>query len=159
MERDTRLLLVFLRQNLILRHAYGSLKPALNVCGSTYREQTKFGRSTGHYDWLRSMEGRVQGVRHWPFDDTELAPIIQQLLNSCRALSYAKIEDGKYFEITFTSPVNINHDTSQDQDLSYNGIYRSDAGEFLLYFDTSALTPDEWNELSRTATEYVEEKA
>jgi predicted ATP-grasp superfamily ATP-dependent carboligase len=74
-------------------------------------------------------------------------------------LSYAKIEDGKYLEITFTSPVNINHDTSQDQDLSYNGIYRSDAGEFLLYFDTSALTPDEWNELSRTATEYVEEKA
>jgi hypothetical protein len=158
MEHDTQLLLLFLRESLVLRHAYGPLKPALNAFGSTYREQTKYGGSTGHYDWLRSMGGDVQGVRHWPFNDRELAPVIEQLLKACRALSYARIEDGKHFELTFTSPVNFNQDASQDQDLSNNGIYRSDAGEFLLYFDASALSPDEWNELSRTATAFVEEE-
>lgn len=156
MERNTQLLLLFLRENLVLRYAHGPLKRLFTTFGNTYREQTKYGGSTGHYDWLRSASGDVQGVRHWPFDDKELAPVIEPLLNACRSLPYARVENGKHVKLFFTSSPRIDEDASQDQDLSNNGIYRSDAGEFLLYFDTSALSPNERNSLARIAKEFAE---
>ncbi len=154
-------LLIILGETLTLRRQSAGLSNSISLLGRNFAEATKRGGSTGHYDWLRSPDLQLQGLRYWPFsDDDDDRMITEKLFIACRLLPYSVVEPaGKFLTIHFVSEPLINESASNDQDLSDNGIYASSDGALLLYFDISGLQPEELAQVHRMAPEASADEA
>lgn len=97
-----------------------------------------FGNWTGFYDWLRTSEGFVIGVRYTPFE--------RLLLDSASilALPYVAVDSTEWrLEILFSKRRDWVEEMSDDQAFIHNAVFRSAKGEFALSFDLSNRTENE----------------
>ncbi|MBC8111929.1 MAG: hypothetical protein H7Y04_12785 [Verrucomicrobia bacterium] len=95
----------------------------------------------GFYDWLRTDEGKVVGVRLYPFSDSYFPYL--QFKDFERTIV---IEDGK-IEIYFFNEMYFSEDKSGDQSFSSSKILRS-TDSFLLAFDLYYLDEAEIEQLT-----------
>jgi len=85
----------------------------------------------GFYDWLRTDERKVVGVRLTIFDEE-----FDYLTSEIAHLNYVKrLSDSVGFEIYFTDKTQYNIDVSDDQDFMDNRIYRSADGTLAISFN------------------------
>lgn len=100
-----------------------------------------FGDWTGFYDWLRDFNGRIVGVRYWPFEETTF--LIDLLCNR----GYIVPGEKSYLEIYFTKNRKVDRRKSDDQDFGSNKIFSSEQGTWLMSFDTQGLSVSEMESL------------
>lgn len=94
----------------------------------------------GFYDWLRSAEGDVIGVRWFPYENDALkkcASYIKDLKN------ITINEDFLEISIQFFEPRSINESRSRDQDFLENNIYISKLGRCAISFSINNLSDKE----------------
>ena len=91
-----------------------------------------YGDWSGFYDWLRSSEGSVLGVRYWPD--------IWNLVNTLSRFQYVeRSRTGSYCEIFFSSRRDFDRKRSADQAFIYDKLFRSDSGVYAIAFELSEL--------------------
>lgn len=110
---------------------------------------TGFPGSTGHFDWLRSSACEIVGVRYWPFDDPVHTSAVHRLLNKCRLLKYSVVDPKNRFISIYLNlaAAAFIENSSNDQDLSENGIYENQKGDMAICFEVDpsvydSFTPD-----------------
>jgi len=128
-----RCLLVMLLPQLVL----AEIRPwplAGFVCeGKRYRD-AGFGEWTEFYDWLRDSDSNVLGVRFWLSSETEF------LSDYAEQPPYVQIDPSRYLEIYFSENREISQQRSSDQDFLYDGIFRSDDGQYAIGFGMGGLS-------------------
>ena len=96
------------------------------------------GGSIGHYDWLRSQEGKIGGVRFWSFEDECHATAIEAFFQEIKNFDYVGLSpDGKYIKFNFFRGFVFNENLSNDQDLGDNGIFRLPNEKYAMYFEVN----------------------
>lgn len=139
MAEKEQLLLLFPREKLSLGFSADSISSPFEIAGSIYENMKCF----GHYDWLRSRSSNIVGVRYWLLDEGDSSGVCDALLQLSKRHGYSSGSGSEYLEFRFIENVEIDEDRSEDQDLSTNGVFKSNNGEFMLYFDIGAMTDDE----------------
>ena len=91
----------------------------------------------GFFDWLRTNEETIVGIRLNFFDD----------LNYCNVLinkSFVKsVFENRSIELMFKGEY-FNYDLSGDQDFTNNYVYESEDGDYIFTFGLDHLTEDEF---------------
>jgi hypothetical protein len=92
---------------------------------------------SGFYDWLRSKDGTVLGVRYHTTEDTRF------LLNEASSLSYAVV--GQHEEVCIFFGENRVFDPAQsdDQDFAYDQVFVSTGEGSAICFSAENLTPNQ----------------
>ncbi len=130
-------LVLVLRPRLILELLPEDPGSALVVEGTPYLARHE-GDITGFYDWLRSRDGELLGIRCTSVKEEP------DVLRGARGRSYARIaSDESTLELFFSSARNFEPSLSADQAFGGNIIYASSAGEIALSFETYALNEAE----------------
>jgi hypothetical protein len=107
----------------------------IEVFGALYRD-TGYGDFTGFYDWLRSPEGVVIGLRWWPFGDLGF------VLETLRGREYASLDPAEeYVDIWFGSERVSIPEEPKEQDFVGNKVLVSDSGDYVLSFH-AGLAPE-----------------
>ena len=86
----------------------------------------------GHYDWLRTNNGLVIGVR-MSFLTNEFDDLLLQI----KKLRYVSLPGSDILEVFFTDGREYDPDISDDQDLLDNRLFRSSDGTYAITFDPS----------------------
>ena len=125
-------LLVMLQPQLVL----SKIRPwplAGFMCEGKHYRDAGFGEWTEFYDWLRDSDSNVLGVRFWLSSETEF------LADYAREMPYIQIDPSRYLEIYFSERRGVNQARSCDQDFLYDGIFRSDDGQYAIGFGMGGL--------------------
>lgn len=117
--------------------------------GETKYTDVGLGDWTGFYDWLRSSEGVLLGVRYWPADANDA------LFENAGSVAYASIGTAGYLEIYFSQEGPSDPRRSNDQEFQYDAVFRSAEGEWAIVFDTAALTPSDLAQLGESDARWV----
>ncbi len=93
-----------------------------------YRDKG-YGDWTGFYDWLKDSDGKILGVRYWPFREIHLP--IKKLFQ----LPYVVVaKDRSYIEIYFSNDHQVDAQCSDDQDFGANKVFLTDQSELAISF-------------------------
>lgn len=104
----------------------------------------------GFFDWLRSDENTIIGIRICFFDYQIINPILKQCAN-------AKISnDEKYIELLFAGK-EYDPTLSGDQDFTNNYIYKSNEDDYLFTFGLDHLTENELKSLLNYSETLIED--
>ncbi len=93
------------------------------------------------YDWLRTTEGDVIGVRWFPYEDTSLRDTRARYL---AALPNVSIDSDKLgLTIYFSASRSVDESKSGDQEFLENNVFFSSKGTFAISFAIDYLTDQE----------------
>src|SRR5258708_4999917 len=109
-----------------------------NICIDSieYRDLGR-GDWTGFYDFLRTRDGRIIGIRYAPLLDDA------SLLSHLRGKPYASVLPNATVELFFSTDRSFVPEFSSHQDFVDNMIFRSDSGAYALTFGPDALNPSQ----------------
>lgn len=142
-------LLVMLQPQLVL----AELRPwplAGFVCEGRRYQDAGFGEWTEFYDWLRDSDSNVLGVRYWLRSDTEF------LAAYAKERPYIQIDPLRHLEIYFSERRGVNQSRSCDQDFLYDGIFRSDDGQYAIGFGMGGLNEADLLSLQNAGARWAE---
>jgi hypothetical protein len=108
-------MVVVLGTELVLAKGLGWPMQEFTVEGKTYRD-AGFGNWTAFYDWLRSSDSSLLGVRYWLRDD------LRFLGNAVESRSYVEVEPGRQIEIYFSGRREVDQRLSCDQEFLYDAV-------------------------------------
>jgi hypothetical protein len=101
--------------------------------GKNYKD-VGLGEFTGFYDWLRSSDGRLLGVRYWPQEDNVA------LFEAMAQKSFAKVSEAGALDIRFVEQGVVDDASSCDQEFQYDAVFHAPDGGWAIVFDTIALS-------------------
>lgn len=113
----------------------------LTVDGQIYRPVGP--EWSGFYDWLRSKDGEVIGVRYHVTEDTRF------LLKEASALNYAMIGQHEDVCIFFGDNRAFDPARSDDQDIAYDQVFVSNGEGSAICFSAENLTPTQIADLTK----------
>ena len=142
-------LLVMLQPQLVLAKIRPWPLAGFTCKGRRYRD-AGFGEWTEFYDWLRNSDATVLGVRYWLSTETAF------LADYAKDLPYIKIDPSRNLEIYFSERREINQSRSCDQDFLYDGIFRSDDGQYAIGFGMGGLTETDIIGLEKLGASWAE---
>jgi hypothetical protein len=96
---------------------------------------------TGFYDFLRTSEGAIIGIRFSPLLDEA------GLLGDLKGKSYVRVLQNGTFELFFSAERSFTPELSADQDFGDNMVLRSASGEYALTFGLDGLKASEQAQL------------
>lgn len=89
----------------------------------------------GFYDWLRTPNGKIMGVRYFLFDDYEY------IADKIKGLSYVCVDEstsgGRNILIFFGNDHNFDEELSCDQLFAGDYVFKSERGFFAFSFENS----------------------
>lgn len=110
-------------------------------------EKLTSGGINAFYDWLRTANGRIIGVRYSPSsEDAERA------VKDIPSRPYVKVLANGTLEIYFTTENEFAANKSGDQAFGGSDVYATKKGERVISFDLYSLTSDEMTCLRELAT-------
>jgi hypothetical protein len=119
---------------------FEQLLPSLTI-GNVEFESILSSDFIGFYDWLRSTENQICGVRLTPFDFAEHA------ISKIKSISYLKLQPDSTLEVYFTNVTNYTEEISCDQDFGRAKIYMSENLVYAIGFNIENLTLKEKEQL------------
>jgi hypothetical protein len=119
------------------------------VVGNNRYVDAAFGDWTGFYDWLRSADGNLLGVRYTPSEGTEF------LVEYMSKLSYVNADPSGHIEIYFSEERVIDAKLSCDQEFLYDAVFRSDDGDYAIGFGIEELNETDLNSLQNADVEWA----
>jgi hypothetical protein len=121
------------------------ISDTIDICNISYRLDDNSKKSQGFigfFDWLRSDDRNIVGIRICYFEHQNYNSILSKF-------SYVRpIFENMCMEIMFCEN-KYNSEISGDQDFGNNYVYLSEEGNYLLTFATDHLTESEFNSLMR----------
>jgi hypothetical protein len=99
----------------------------------------RHGLTIPHYDWLRSADDQIIGVRYWPFEDKNDTEFISTFFSDVAAVCDQVIVDDGAIEIFFSEARAYDGDRSCDQAFGVADIYYSADREYALILGTDWL--------------------
>lgn len=133
MDENNCYLLIVLKPELTLSLWLGDVDDytSLVVADIEFKEVAG-GSFNGFYDWLRDSEGRVLGVRYYPFEDYCF------LFSVVTELDFVEVvESDTCFNIYFSGDSELDESKSCDQAFGGNKIFKSAGGEYFISFDAT----------------------
>jgi hypothetical protein len=121
------------------------------VENKTY-EDAGFGNWTAFYDWLRSSDSSLLGVRYWLRDDLHF------LGDSVKNKDYAEVEAGRQIEIYFSGRREVDQNLSCDQEFLYDAVFCSSDGTYAIGFGMEGLTEADIDHLTNAGVKWAEAK-
>jgi len=126
---DASVLLAVCGPRLALRLGQRAPGPRLSVDGVDFVE-VRDGDFAGFYDWLRTVDGRVIGVRWWLFEE------LRRLCDRLQGRDYALVDPAcRFVDLWFSTERAFDPGQSNDQDFGNNRVLESDNGDLLLSFN------------------------
>lgn len=119
----------------------------VTVGDATY-EDAGFGNWTAFYDWLRSSDSTLLGVRYWLRDDLVF------LEGTTKELGYVKSDPGRYLEIYFFDRRDVDPQRSADQEFLYDAVFRSSDGTYAIGFGMEGLTDADIEHLTKSGVRW-----
>jgi len=138
------LLITVLSETLKCRVSPDIINGEVNIDSVTYQDVGQ-GDWTGFYDFLRTQEGDIIGIRYAPLVDDP------SLLGDVGNKSYARVLPNAAFELFFSGERSFVPEMSTDQDFGDNMVLRSTLGEYALTFGLDDLEPRERAQLKSLA--------
>ncbi len=120
----------------------------VTVENTTYRD-AGFGNWTAFYDWLRSSDSTLLGVRYWLRDDLSF------LGESVQSRDYAEVEPGRQIEVYFSEGRQVDQKLSCDQEFLYDAVFRSSDGTYAIGFGMEGLTDADIEHLTRSGIRWA----
>jgi hypothetical protein len=141
-------LIIFLRKRLTLAEAYDWPIPQLSVANEVYKPVSS--DWSGFYDWMRDNDGRLLGLRYWPFPETEF------LEEMTKTFSYARVRPKWGIEIFFfETRSEPNPELSCDQDFIYDQVFCSASGQYAIAFATDELNDQDFRTIAAADADWV----
>jgi hypothetical protein len=123
----------------------GAISEEICVNSVEYRDVGR-GDWTGFYDFLRTGEGAIIGIRYSPLLDDAA------MLSDLKGKPYARVLPNSTFELFFSAERSFVPELSEDQDFGDNMVLRSASGEYALTFGVDDLKASEKAQLRSFAT-------
>jgi len=129
-----KFLVVALKSPVQLFLSRDEIGTALSLGGTAFREVDALD-FTGFYDWLRTSEGEILGVRYSPFEGCA-----DELLETGRRLEYTQVEDQRSLLIFFSERRTVDTQRSVNQDFGGNRVFVSVEHLYALTFNADRLS-------------------
>jgi hypothetical protein len=142
-------MIVVLAHELILAKELRWPLQEVTVGDTTYRD-AGFGNWTAFYDWLRSSDSTLLGVRYWLRDD------LLFLGESVKSRDYAAVEPGRQIEIYFSGGRQVDQQLSCDQEFLYDAVFRSSDGTYAIGFGMEGLTEADIEHLTQSGIRWAD---
>jgi hypothetical protein len=117
--------------------------------GDTTYQDAGFGNWTDFYDWLRSSDSTLLGVRYWLRDD------LRFLGESVESRDYVKVEAGRQIEVYFSEERQVDETLSCDQEFLYDAVFRSSDGTYAIGFGMEGLTDADIEYLTKSGVRWA----
>jgi hypothetical protein len=140
LEESKQILLFILEQKLLV-FLENAVFPNSFVFGSEKYSAlfTEYDDWTGHYDWLRSSDGIIAGVRYWPFSD-----VFEKIKDSLISKPFYVRVNQASIDIYLLSTDMQSTEEQGEQAFGYNRIFISDVGTVAITFGINWLTDMEF---------------
>ncbi|MCW3465829.1 hypothetical protein [Chitinophaga nivalis] len=144
LNNDEMLIIQFLDSRFRLHYLTKiNIADSLGIDNTTYfidDESKENNGFIGFFDWLRSSESTIVGIRMCIFEHHKYNNILG-------AYPYTKsANDGKWIELMFSGD-DYNSEISGDQDFTNNYVYKSNNNDYLITFGLDHLAPGELDSL------------
>ena len=141
MQSDTPLikrpcLITLLKPQVALARGLSWPQKAFIVDGKKYFD-AGYGEWTGFYDWLRSSDGALLGVRYWLDKSTQFLEVY------ARKLSYVRVDPSRCIEVYFSDQRAFESKLSADQAFMYDALFRAVDGEYAIAFGAEDLSEED----------------
>ncbi len=117
--------------------------------GDTTYQDAGFGNWTAFYDWLRSSDSALLGVRYWLRDD------LLFLGESLKGRDYVEVEPGRQIEVYFSERRQVDQALSCDQEFLYDAVLRAADGTYAIGFGMEGLTDADIEHLSKSGLRWA----
>ncbi len=98
-----------------------------------------YGDWNGFYDWLRNKDGKLIGIRYWPFKEREF------IFDILPSYSYMKVFPKKCLEIYLSEEREYDEKLSKDQEFGNDILFSSRNKDYAITFSTKLLKDDDIN--------------
>ena len=120
----------------------------VTIGDKTYKD-AGFGNWTAFYDWLRSSDSALLGVRYWLREDLNF------LGENVKDRDYVEVEAGRQIEVYFSRGGQVDQRLSCDQEFLYDAVFRSLDGTYAIGFGMEALTGADIDHLTESGIRWA----